>query len=74
MAEIARLVIQRRSPSATIAYTGGCRGWAGDVPRFQYDCSRIHARGWEPSMTSTEAVTLAVDELTAESTVAGSRT
>ena len=74
VAEIARLVIQRRSPIATIAYTGGCRGWAGDVPRFQYDCSRIHARGWQPSMTSTEAVTLAVDELTAEGAAVASRT
>ena len=74
VAEIARLVIQRRSPGASIAYTGGCRGWAGDVPRFQYDCSRIHALGWKPSMTSTEAVTLAVDELTAEGLAAGSRT
>ena len=74
VAEIARLVIQRRSPKATIAYTGGCRGWAGDVPRFQYDCSRIHSRGWEPSMTSTEAVALAVEELIAEGVDAGSKT
>ena len=74
VAEIARLVIQQRSPSARIAYTGGCRGWAGDVPRFQYDCSRIHSRGWEPSMTSTEAVALAVEELIAEGVDAGSKT
>jgi UDP-glucose 4-epimerase len=66
VAEIARLVIERRSPGATIEYTGGDRGWAGDVPRFQYDCSRIHARGWQPTMTSTQAIARAIDELIAE--------
>jgi len=71
VAEIARLVIERKSPSAQIEYTGGSRGWAGDVPRFQYDTSRIHARGWKPTMTSTEAIAKAIDELVAES--AGSR-
>lgn len=74
VAEIARLVIERRSPGAAITYTGGNRGWAGDVPKFQYDCSRIHSRGWEPSMTSTQAVTLAIGELTAEGAAAGSKT
>ena len=71
VAEIARLVIERRSPGAAIEYTGGNRGWAGDVPRFQYDCSRIHARGWQPSMTSTEAIARAIDELVAEGAAAG---
>ena len=71
VAEIARLMIERRSPGAAIAYTGGNRGWAGDVPRFQYDCSRIHARGWKPSMTSTEAIATAIDELVAEEAVGG---
>jgi UDP-glucose 4-epimerase len=63
VAEIARLVIGRKSPGAVIEYTGGTRGWAGDVPRFQYDTSRIQARGWKPSMTSTEAIAKAIDEL-----------
>jgi UDP-glucose 4-epimerase len=61
VAEIARLVIERKSPGAEIEYTGGSRGWAGDVPRFQYDTSRIHARGWKPTMTSTEAIAKAIE-------------
>jgi UDP-glucose 4-epimerase len=65
VAEIARIVIDRVSPGAEIAYTGGSRGWAGDVPRFQYDTSKIEAIGWRPSMSSTEAITRAVDELAA---------
>lgn len=37
-------------------YTGGDRGWKGDVPRFSYDISKILATGWEPKFTSDEAV------------------
>lgn len=38
------------------AYTGGDRGWKGDVPRFKYDISKVLATGWEPRHTSDEAV------------------
>jgi UDP-glucose 4-epimerase len=65
VADIARIVIDRASPGAEIAYTGGSRGWAGDVPRFQYDTTKIESLGWRPSMTSSEAITRAVDELAA---------
>lgn len=37
-------------------YTGGDRGWKGDVPRFSYDISKVLATGWEPKHTSDEAV------------------
>lgn len=37
-------------------YTGGDRGWKGDVPRFSYDISKVLATGWEPVFTSDEAV------------------
>lgn len=37
-------------------YTGGDRGWKGDVPRFAYDISKVLATGWEPKHTSDEAV------------------
>lgn len=65
VADIAAIVVQRASPGAEIVYTGGDRGWAGDVPKFQYDTARIESLHWRPSMTSTEAITRAVDELVA---------
>ena len=65
VAEIARIVINRVSPKAEIAYTGGSRGWAGDVPRFQYDTAKVEGLGWRPTMSSTEAISRAVDELAA---------
>lgn len=37
-------------------YTGGDRGWKGDVPRFNYDISKILATGWIPKHTSDEAI------------------
>ena len=43
-------------------YTGGDRGWKGDVPRFKYDISKVLATGWKPEYTSDEAIRKAVIE------------
>jgi UDP-glucose 4-epimerase len=40
-------------------FTGGAVGWRGDVPKFQYDLSKIHAFGWTAKHTSDEAIRLA---------------
>lgn len=45
---------------AVIAYGEGDRGWPGDVPRFEYDTTRIRALGWRPRLSSTEAVRAAI--------------
>ena len=37
-------------------FTGGNVGWKGDVPKFQYDLTKIKAKGWTASHTSDEAV------------------
>ncbi len=37
-------------------YTGGDRGWKGDVPRFKYNISKVLSTGWEPKYTSDESV------------------
>lgn len=37
-------------------YTGGDRGWKGDVPRFSYNISKVLSTGWRPQFTSDEAV------------------
>lgn len=44
-------------------YTGGDRGWKGDVPRFKYDISKVLATGWKPEYTSDEAVRKAAQSL-----------
>jgi UDP-glucose 4-epimerase len=45
---------------AAIRYTGGDRGWVGDVPHFRYDLSKVHNLGWRAGMTSDEAIRAAV--------------
>jgi UDP-glucose 4-epimerase len=56
VARIAQIVVEEGPGPAEIVYTGGDRGWIGDVPKFAYDVSAITALGWAPSMTSDEAV------------------
>ncbi len=37
-------------------YTGGSRGWKGDVPRMRLDIEKIKAIGWKPIYTSDKSV------------------
>jgi UDP-glucose 4-epimerase len=66
VSEIARIVIEEGPAIAEIAYTGGDRGWIGDVPKFSYDVSAISALGWKPTMSSDEAVRKAARALWAD--------
>jgi UDP-glucose 4-epimerase len=44
-------------------FTGGDRGWRGDVPTFQYDLSKIKQRGWSARYNSSQAVQAALDAI-----------
>jgi UDP-glucose 4-epimerase len=44
-------------------YTGGIRGWKGDVPRFQLDAQKINTLGWKATLTSDEAVRKAIRDV-----------
>jgi UDP-glucose 4-epimerase len=48
--------------SVRIDYTGGSRGWPGDVPQVRLDTRRMEALGWRPKMSSAEAVRRAIRE------------
>jgi UDP-glucose 4-epimerase len=64
--EIAEIVVAAAGgPDTKIVYAGGDRGWAGDVPRFRYDISKLQALGWQPRHHSTEAVRFAVKRILA---------
>lgn len=41
-------------------FTGGRTGWKGDVPRFQYACTKVHQAGWHALKNSEQAVRLTV--------------
>jgi UDP-glucose 4-epimerase len=62
--EIADLCVERAGASGVeYAFTGGDRGWNGDVPVIRFDTGKIRARGWRPKRSSYEAVRDAVDAL-----------
>jgi len=54
--EIAYMVIEEMKLKSVIKYTGGERGWIGDVPEFNYDLSKINKLGWQAANTSNESV------------------
>ena len=47
-------------PGAKFRYTGGERGWKGDVRAMLLSIERLKALGWRPTTTSEQAVRLAV--------------
>jgi len=61
--EIAQMVINAMGLNARIQYTGGDRGWVGDVPEFRYDLSKIHHLGWKAKRISNEAVRLSIEKV-----------
>ena len=58
--EIAQMVIEEMGLNAKIRYTGGDRGWIGDVPEFNYNLDKIHKLGWTAKNTSNDAVRKAI--------------
>ena len=47
-------------------FTGGDRGWKGDVPVVRFDCSKIKALGWINRRSSAEALTDAMKAMRKE--------
>jgi UDP-glucose 4-epimerase len=69
VAEIADLAVKVSgiTPGETkYEFTGGDRGWKGDVPVVRFDCSKIKALGWKAKRASAEAVTDAMKAMLEE--------
>lgn len=47
-------------------FTGGDRGWKGDVPVVRFDCSKLKALGWINRRSSAEALTDAMKAMRKE--------
>jgi UDP-glucose 4-epimerase len=52
-------------PATKFRFTGGERGWVGDVPRMQLSVEKIKGLRWKPQTGSHESVRLAVRDLLA---------
>jgi UDP-glucose 4-epimerase len=63
---IAGIVSEEMGLDPDYEYTGGERGWTGDVPRMRLSVEKLAALGWEPAQSSDDAVRQATRELLAE--------
>jgi UDP-glucose 4-epimerase len=61
--DIADIVADELGVDPDYAYTGGDRGWTGDVPKMRLAIERLVDLGWEPSIESDEAVRRSAREL-----------
>jgi UDP-glucose 4-epimerase len=60
--EIADLVVRRmRLTDVHYEYTGGARGWAGDVPVVRFRSDKLASRGWRCAHSSLEALADSID-------------
>lgn len=66
--EIADLAVATLDLAAkpTFEYTGGPRGWRGDVPVVRLDSTRMRSLGWFPKRNSRDAVRQSLQELIAD--------
>jgi len=60
---IATLVSEAMHASPEFKFTGGKRGWKGDVPVMLLDASKLSNFGWKQKYTSEEAVKKAIQDL-----------
>ena len=57
VSRIAEIVIEESGlEGVSIDYTGGSRGWAGDVPKTYLDVSKLKDTGFEPTASSEQAI------------------
>ena len=60
---IADIVADELGVDPEYSYTGGDRGWTGDVPKMRLSIGKLADLGWEPSVESDEAVRRSAREL-----------
>jgi len=66
--EIAETVGEEMGLKPQLKYTGGERGWKGDVPIMLLSIEKLKSLGWRPRCSSSEAVRRAVEALSTSST------
>jgi UDP-glucose 4-epimerase len=61
---IATIVVKAMGLSGVnFNYTGGSRGWRGDVPQVRFDVTKMDRLGWRPKFSSDEAVERAIKDI-----------
>lgn len=63
---IASMVVEAMGLSGVkFNYTGGDRGWKGDIPQVRFDITKMKGFGWKPRYSSDEAVRRAIKDMLA---------
>lgn len=61
---IAKAVVKEMElKNVKFKYTGGKRGWLGDVPQVRLDSTKMKKIGWKAKLSSDQAVKLGIKEL-----------
>ncbi len=61
---IAKMVVREMGlDNIEFKYTGGDRGWPGDVPQVRLDVGRMNELGWKAKYSSDEAVRKAIRDI-----------
>ena len=60
VSEIAELFLKHFGTGQKIKYTGGKTGWKGDVPFYSHNSIKLNTLGWEPKLSSMDAVNKAM--------------
>lgn len=64
VSEIAQMVVKSLGlNNVKFKYTGGKRGWKGDIPVVYFDTSKLRAEGWSNKYTSKQAMQKAIDSM-----------
>lgn len=62
--EIGKIVVEEMNlKDVEFAYTGGHRGWIGDVPKMSLSIEKIKKLGWKPKYNSEESIRNAIRAL-----------
>jgi len=64
MTRIADILVEEMGlKNVRFRYTGGNRGWLGDVPQFRYNVQKMRKLGWQTSHSSDEAMHIAIRKI-----------
>jgi len=63
VAQLAESVIAKVNPSAKKIFTGGSRGWKGDVSQVHLDGTKLQDLGFKPKLDSLGAVKKAIEDI-----------
>jgi UDP-glucose 4-epimerase len=63
VSEIASIFIENFGQNQKIKYTGGKIGWKGDISKYSQNSQKINQLGWEPKLTSKEAIIKTIQKI-----------